>query len=79
MIYDLAKYSIPRKPKRVPWFSVITLVITLAAWVVMGERDREIMADNAALVEVVMTQAQVIEGMQCGAGLEMMIPLGVES
>jgi hypothetical protein len=79
MIYDLNKVSTPSKPKPVAWASLIKLVIIVAVLVWMENRDREHMADNAALVEVVMTQAQVIEGMECGVGLEMIVPIGLES
>lgn len=79
MISNPDKIGIPPKPKRVPWFSVMTLVITLVAWAVMGERDRELMADNRALAETVSYQQAVIEGTGCAAGLEMIVPIGLES
>jgi hypothetical protein len=79
MIYDLKNIGIPPKPKRVPWFSFATLVITLVAWGWMGHRDRELVADNQALVETVISLQEVIDGTGCGAGLEMIMPIPAET
>jgi hypothetical protein len=77
MINDLKHLGNPPKP--VPWNSVVKLVIILAVLVWMGERDREQSKDNQALAEVVYAQAQIIDTMQCGAGLEMSMPIEVRS
>jgi hypothetical protein len=63
------------RPDPVPWGSVIKLIVILSVLVWMGERDREQSRDNQALAEVVYTQAQIIETMQCGSGIEMSMPI----
>lgn len=78
MIYDLNKIGIPPKPP-VPWASVLKLFLVLAVLCWMGERDLEHARENTALADVVMTQQAVIEGLECGAGLDMIMPIHLES
>lgn len=80
MIYDLNRHiGIPPKPPANPepvhWPTVIKLVVVLLVLVWMENRDREHIADNRALVEVVAVQQSVIDGMECGVGLEMIVPI----
>lgn len=79
MIYDLKNIGIPPKPKRSEWASLAKLAIILAVLVWMENRDDEHMKDNQALAETVAYQQAVIDGTGCGASLDMIIPIGLES
>lgn len=59
--------------------SIVKLIIIVAVFFWMSERDREQAEDNEALASLVSVQAEIIKATECGPTIEMVMPIGRES